>query len=254
MSEAGGHADGKFRELRRDYLYSHRRIRRTLMGLGVLLMVTGLLLIWPGTLRIWLGIIAVYLGTLAMALYASIDTDLPEWVDKWRRGAEGEHRTATELTELPPAWIVRHDLDDKDIEDLKGNVDHFVVGPGGAFVIDSKLWAGERVTVISGQVKVIRIRSGRSSWQGNRSLHRVKGQAWAVRKTLADRKRLSRWVTPVVVAWAESCPAASEIDGVWLVPGPDLRRWLLTRPPVMSEREAELITQAIDNVNPRNHG
>lgn len=250
MGKAGGYADREFQKRRGDYLRSNRVLRSSLASLYALLTVAGVVLVWPTMWRMWLGVAAVFVGSQALALYSSITVDLPDWVANWRRGAEGERFTEAELSALPSGWTVRHDLDDKDVEGLRGNVDHVVVGPGGAFAIDSKRWAGEAVSVADGNVSITRVRSGRSSRNGNRHLGAVKGQALAVSRTIKSRGRVTRWVTPVVAVWADSCPGATEVDGYWLVPGPDLREWLLARPVVMSEREAGLIAQAFGIAKP----
>jgi Nuclease-related domain len=54
----------------------------------------------------------------------------------WRRGADGERRTARLLAPLERhGWAVLHDLA---IPGSPANIDHLVVGPGGVLVIDSK--------------------------------------------------------------------------------------------------------------------
>jgi hypothetical protein len=66
----------------------------------------------------------------------------------WRRGAQGERRTAKRLRPLTQrGWVVLHD---RAIPGFPGNVDHLVIGPTGVFVVDSKLWSGRAVTVADG--------------------------------------------------------------------------------------------------------
>jgi hypothetical protein len=58
----------------------------------------------------------------------------------WRRGAAGERRTARLLGPLEGlGWVVLHDLA---VPGSRANIDHLVIGPGGVFVIDSKLYRG----------------------------------------------------------------------------------------------------------------
>jgi hypothetical protein len=58
----------------------------------------------------------------------------------WRRGATGERRTARLLGRLERhGWAVLHDLA---IPGSRANIDHLAIGPGGVFVIDSKLYSG----------------------------------------------------------------------------------------------------------------
>jgi hypothetical protein len=61
-------------------------------------------------------------------------------VQSWRRGAEGERRTARLLERLVrDGYAVFHDLA---VPGSPANVDHLVIGPSGVFVIDSKQWTG----------------------------------------------------------------------------------------------------------------
>jgi hypothetical protein len=63
-----------------------------------------------------------------------------EQVQAWRRGAEGERRTARLLDRLTrDGFVVFHDLA---VPGSRANVDHLVIGPSGVFVIDSKQWTG----------------------------------------------------------------------------------------------------------------
>jgi Nuclease-related domain len=58
----------------------------------------------------------------------------------WRRGAVGERRTARLLARLERhGWAVLHDLA---VPGSRANIDHLAIGPGGVFVIDSKLYTG----------------------------------------------------------------------------------------------------------------
>ncbi|MGI8792209.1 MAG: nuclease-related domain-containing protein, partial [Acidimicrobiales bacterium] len=87
---------------------------------------------------------------------------------KWRRGAEGERRTAQLLAPLRNlGWTVLHD---RRIPGSTANVDHLVVGPSGIWVVDSKFWQG--------RVKVL----------GD-------GRLWYGRRCLDDDLRVLRWIT-----------------------------------------------------------
>jgi hypothetical protein len=58
----------------------------------------------------------------------------------WRRGAKGEQRTARLLAPLERrGWAILHDLA---IPGSAANIDHLVIGPGGAVVIDTKRYRG----------------------------------------------------------------------------------------------------------------
>jgi hypothetical protein len=71
----------------------------------------------------------------------------------WLEGVAADERAmAAQLAVLPPGYAVIHDLR---VPGSKGNIDHVVIGPGGAFVVmtrrfdgqlsyhDGQLWAGD---------------------------------------------------------------------------------------------------------------
>jgi hypothetical protein len=71
----------------------------------------------------------------------------------WRRGAVGERKTARLMGRLEPhGWRVLHDLA---VPGSRANIDHLAIGPGGVFVIDSKLYTGK-----------LRLAPGGSLWHG----------------------------------------------------------------------------------------
>jgi hypothetical protein len=82
----------------------------------------------------------------------------------WRRGAQGERRTARLLAPLERhGYQVFHDLA---IPGSAANVDHLVVGPTGVFVIDSKRYRGH-----------LHYSAGRL-WHGRRPLDRNLDTLW----------------------------------------------------------------------------
>src|SRR3546814_15778766 len=61
--------------------------------------------------------------------------------ERFERGAEGESATTAVLQPLlDQGWVVLHDVAWPGRP--RANIDHVVIGPGGAFVIDSKNWSG----------------------------------------------------------------------------------------------------------------
>src|SRR6266704_3520122 len=98
-------------------------------------LVAGRLTAWSLTL---LPVLVVGLGA-GLALTTARRRAL---VASWRQGAKGEQQTARLLAKLErEGWKVLHDLA---IPGSRANVDHLAIGPGGVWVIDSKLW-GSRV-------------------------------------------------------------------------------------------------------------
>ncbi|MEV5068720.1 NERD domain-containing protein [Microbacterium sp. LMI12-1-1.1] len=76
------------------------------------------------------------LGGLILAL-----TDDPQSTRAWERGALGEELLARRLADLPDTFRVLHD---RRIRGTRANIDHIVIGPTGAWVIDAKRYVGKR--------------------------------------------------------------------------------------------------------------
>lgn len=69
-------------------------------------------------------------------------TGTPAHEDAWRKGAEGEERTATRLNALlhGRGVVLVHD---RRMPGSRANIDHLAVGPGGVTVIDTKRIRGK---------------------------------------------------------------------------------------------------------------
>jgi len=57
--------------------------------------------------------------------------------DNWESGGDGEARTAEQLDRLPSGYHVLHDLH---VPGSTANIDHLVIGPSGAWLIDTKAY------------------------------------------------------------------------------------------------------------------
>jgi hypothetical protein len=85
----------------------------------------------------WAGLVGLAVGALVAWRLRFRPS---ERVTAWRRGADGERRTARLLDRLTrDGYVVFHDLA---LPGSPANVDHLVIGPSGVFVIDSKQWTG----------------------------------------------------------------------------------------------------------------
>ncbi len=93
--------------------------------------------------------------------------------ERWETGGDGEARTAEALARLPHGFHVLHDLH---VPGSKANIDHLVIGPTGAWLIDTKLYSSP-----------LRY-SGGTLWTGRHPIRRettaVAGYADAVRDVL----------------------------------------------------------------------
>jgi nuclease-like protein len=81
------------------------------------------------------GIVAVW-AMAGLAFYLVRDIlRLAEGANRWLLGSDMEREVARRLDPLrEKGWIVTHDIK----KDRGGNVDHFVSGPNGAYVIETK--------------------------------------------------------------------------------------------------------------------
>ena len=77
-----------------------------------------------------------HLGGVMLAL-----TDDPQSTTAWQKGARGEVRLGKRLDTLRGRGI--HVLHDRRIPGSKAKIDHLVVAPRGAFVIDAKKYTGQ---------------------------------------------------------------------------------------------------------------
>jgi hypothetical protein len=152
----------------------------------------------------------------------------------WRRGAEGERRTARLLAPLERrGWAVLHDLA---VPGSRANIDHLVIGPGGVLVIDSKQYRSRLQIDPSGQL-----------WHGRYplapALRAVSFEADQAARVLPDPGVA---VVPVVAVHGAQVPWGKVvIDGVPVVAATRLPRLLRQLPTVLDpERVADLTDRA----------
>jgi hypothetical protein len=149
-----------------------------------------------------------------------------EQVTAWRRGVEGERRTARLLERLTrDGYVVFHDLA---VPGSPANVDHLVIGPSGVFVIDSKQWSGS-----------VHQTADRLVWHNHHPLDRmletVRWEAEAISRILGTRA-----AALLCVHGAHVQGGGLEVQGVAIVPA-DLLRGALGYDRVLSEAEVGLL-------------
>jgi hypothetical protein len=140
----------------------------------------------------------------------------------WRMGAEAERWTAEELAGLGGTWRSVHAIG------LRfGDVDHVVIGAGGAYAIETK-WTSQTWRV-------------RDLTKGGRLDHAA-DQVWNNRRAVEARLRAYHErmpVTPVIVLWGKIEDEVTGTRGeVQIVHGSELRSWLTARPRLMDEDAA----------------
>ncbi len=141
---------------------------------------------------------------------------LAEELDNWRQGAEGERKVGEILEGLQPAgWHVIHD-----VSLGHGNIDHVLVGPGGAFTVETK--------------------SHRGALHPDQIDRHMLGQAYAEKKLL---EKVSGLEVEALLVFSEAWLIGSSVArrrGVVVLSVRSLVDWLERRPEAMApERVAE---------------
>lgn len=167
-------------------------------------------------------------------------TDAPPWyIEKWRWGAEGERFTAKVLAPLRRnGWVLIHD-----VPAVRGNRDHVVFGPGGAFLLDTKRLMGS-VSVEGDIVRVERTHDPDEHCEWPRIAAQVRGLAVGMKRELDAGGVHVGWVRAVVVLWGEFPQRVVEGDRVTFVHGDELAGWLAwqsARRPFDAARAAEVL-------------
>jgi hypothetical protein len=153
----------------------------------------------------------------------------------WRRGAQGERRTARLLAPLERhGYQVFHDLG---IPGSAANVDHLVVGPTGVFVIDSKRYRGH-----------LYYSAGRL-WHGQRSLDRTLDTLWweatQVAETLGFGPDLH--IYPVLCMHVARLPWLREllVEGIPILAASALRPALQVTRQALSPEQVQLVAAQV---------
>jgi hypothetical protein len=130
---------------------------------------------------------------MVFAMFVIARISPPPWIENWQDGAYGEQRTGRALREMESqGWRIFHDL-----KASYGNIDHWSVGPGGVFLLDSKRWRGS-VTVDGDSAVVTRIEDPDLHWRFTSPAH-VKGLAREVHEAVRASTRATVCVIPVIV-------------------------------------------------------
>jgi hypothetical protein len=163
----------------------------------------------------------------------------PGWIENWQSGAWGEQSTARVLRQLETdGWVVLLDLDAG-----RGNVDHIAIGPGGAYLLDSKRLAGS-VIVSSAGVSGRRLDDPDLAYQHAGSAHLLNLARQTHERVFAS-SRIRTWVTPVMVLWADF-PQRVVAERCVYVHGDELVEWLRSRPQTIAPARVSRVAAAVD--------
>ena len=158
-------------------------------------------------------------GAVLAALLLTAPLRLPRGhVDAPERSTESELGTLT-----ADAWVSAR----------AGSFEHLVVGPSGAFLVETRRYAG-RAMLRDGVLAVRRD----GAWRAD------EGLAQRLRASSRDARRLLgaaniNWVAPVVVLWCEFPAQVAEHGGVTYVHGSRLAAWLEAHPASVSAQSVE---------------
>lgn len=185
------------------------------------------LFVWTTTEDPWrscvIGMVAVGCAWMVHILLVRYDGS-----ESWRRGAEGEDRTAVELGKLRRyGWhVVSH------VPFAAGDVDHLLVGPGGVVAVETKTRSRE--------------------WRDHGCTRQAAASAQRVHLLLAGAG-VEVAVEPLVYVWAPTggdLPVPTRRMGdvqVWR--GADSAAWrtrMLQRPRLLTEADVATVLQVVD--------
>jgi hypothetical protein len=237
---AGASLDARYRTLLRAWR-SRTRFAVLLAMLPILGVMLVCALLVPAFSQLYLG---MGLGAVA-ALYMALALSAPEYIDRLRRGSEGEKWTAAALKPLiKQGWTVVHDRAAR-----YGNSDHIVVGPSGVYLLDSKVPGG--VVEVQDDVMTVRRREDPTdSYDKGWIARSMPGAAAGLGEELGRITGYRPWVQPVVVIWSEFEQQEVEDGRLAWVHGKRLQTWLAAKPDKLTEDRRARLEEAV-NALPR---
>jgi hypothetical protein len=138
LGEAGRYSSDQASKNRRRFVLSG------IIGIGCIGIILGFVLaqiLRIGGLTKYKAVLVESLLAITAVATAKIIVGRLDKYDRERRmmqkGADGEHRVATVLADLPDSFRVINGLSTP-----FGDLDHIVVGPSGVFIVDAKNWRG----------------------------------------------------------------------------------------------------------------
>ena len=233
-ARAGRYAQSKYK--RGLKAYRHRL-------LGPLLLVTAPFVIFYFVVALshgleWWSFFAGVACAAAVSLGIYTWDEPPQYVQKWKRGAEGERKTEKVLRGLERiGWKVEHDIQ----RDGRANLDHVVTGPAGAFLLETKNLAGT-ITFEDAYLVARQFDDPDEVYRYKTLTPRLRGQAAELSARLRDETGRGRWVTAVVVVWGHFPSEPVTHDSVTYVHGDRLKDWLLGRPTSRNGAQTKVAT------------
>jgi hypothetical protein len=217
-ARAGGYAEDKYRCGLRAY---RRRIRQPLLIVVVPVFLAVLVLAVTRRFDVW-SLAAGALIASGIALVMFIRDDPPQYVEKWRRGAEGERKTEKALRRLERSgWSVEHDIQ----REGRGNLDHVARGPRGVFLLETKNLAGT-ITFEDGLLVARQFDDPDEVFRYAALPSQMRGRAKELSTRIGDETGKRPFVRAVVVIWGHFPNRFVEHDLVTYISGDELASWL----------------------------
>ena len=169
------------------------------------------------------------------ALFVVWNRNLDAISERWGAGAEGEVKVGRELERLhKEGFYVFHDWDSG-----RGNVDHFVIGPQGVFVVETKALTGE---MTCDNVRLLR--NGRPIPKD--ITKQAKGEARDVSELIRSSSGVGAWVVPVLCFSSAELSCYGSVNGVELTNVGSLNKFIATRGERYSATEVRVISSLVE--------
>jgi len=230
-SAAGASAQAVFDRRRARTNERIRQLWPVLVGVTLVAML-GAYLIVNG----WLGPSAGALAAIAVAaLFGFAVFELPQTTSAWRKGAEGERRTAKYLAGLDEAGFVV--LHDRRVPGYGGNLDHVAIGPSGVWAIETKRLSG-KVEIDGDHLRI-------GGWRQDKIIDQVYREAIAVQVALRDElDPLGLTVTPIICLHDGELPWLNRtVRGIKLASARGLVRALSGGQPRLTAEQVQAIAE-----------
>ncbi|MDX6481936.1 MAG: hypothetical protein QOG85_2446 [Gaiellaceae bacterium] len=178
----------------------------------------------------------LWVGATEVVIFSTWDSP-PEFIAKWKRGGDGEKKTAEILKRLEDnEWRSYHGRKAK-----YGDIDHVAVGPAGVYLLDSKNLYG-RLSVEEAGLTATYGDFVRDSYAFPRLGGSLTREAINLKERIQTTTGVScKWVQAIVVIWGDFPEAETEQDDVLYIAGERLEGWLRDRRGRLSEHDLRLV-------------
>jgi hypothetical protein len=233
--DAGRSAAREHERLTRQWRAEHRRL---FVGGALVVLIICVVTFVPAHQHPW-----PYLGGMlsgsVFVFYILVRESPPGWIDNYLTGSFGEQRTAKALTPLlDRGWVIVHDL-----ARANANLDHVLIGPAGAFVLDTKNWRG--TAHADGDLIAFTRPDGRRGYRGDGLAAAARAQGADLNHLLRQGGSTSPWVSAVIVIWAEFDQKVVQGRNMSYVHGAELVDWLLSRPARLNAKQIDQLAAAL---------